>query len=100
MTILLQKSPKTEKKYRVTFLENGKHVDFGQRGYSDYTIHKDKERMRRYINRHARMGENWGQSGKYSAGYWSRWLLWSRPSLKAAVDYLQKRLKQRILRRV
>lgn len=99
MTIVLQKSPKRDKKFRVTFLENGKHVDFGQKGYSDYTKHKDKERMKRYLTRHARMGENWTQSGRYTPGYWSRWLLWSRPDMGSAIASVSKRLKQRILKR-
>lgn len=98
--IVLTKSPKREKKYRVTFTESGKHVDFGQKGYSDYTIHKDPQRMKRYIERHKRMGENWTLSGKLTAGWWSRWLLWSKPSLREAIASVSKRLQSRILKRV
>ena len=36
MRVRLKKSPRIDKKFRVTF-ENGKIVDFGARGYSDYT---------------------------------------------------------------
>ena len=101
MTILLTKSPKREKKFRVTFSgEHPRHVDFGQKGYSDYTIHKDSARMKRYIGRHAHMGENWGVTGKYTAGFWSRWLLWSKPSLRAAIASVSKRLKQPIRTRL
>lgn len=104
-TILLTKSPKKEKKYRVTFIDSQihrrpRHIDFGQKGYSDYTIHHDPARMKRYIDRHARMGENWGVTGKYSAGFWSRWLLWSKPSLKAAISSVSKRLRIPIRTRV
>lgn len=104
--ITLTRSPKKEKKYRVTFkggspLSREKHVDFGQKGYSDYTIHKDPARMKRYIGRHARMGENWSVvTGKYSAGFWSRWLLWSKPSLKAAISSVSKRLRIPIRTRI
>ncbi len=98
--ILLTKSPKKDKKYRVTFSPEGKKVDFGQKGYSDYTIHKNRERMKRYIGRHARMGENWRVTGKYSAGFWSRWLLWSKPSLRAAIASVSKRLRLPIRTRV
>ena len=99
MTVILRKSPNPKKKYRAIFLENGKHVDFGARGYSDYTIHKNSTRMKRYLNRHSGMGENWSPSGKYSAGWWSRWLLWSKPSLQAAIESVSRRLRTRILKR-
>ena len=46
--VRLKKSPRFDKKFRVTF-ENGKIVDFGARGYSDYTIHKNPIRMRSYV---------------------------------------------------
>lgn len=98
--VVLTKSPKKEKKYRVTFMESGKHVDFGQKGYSDYTIHKDPQRMKRYLNRHAHMGENWALTGKLTAGWWSRWLLWSKPSLQEAIASVSRRLRRPILKRV
>jgi hypothetical protein len=75
-------------KFRALF-PNGRAVSFGLKGYSDYTIHKDKERMKRYLTRHRRR-ENWGRSGRYKAGFWSRWVLWSRPSLRAAVAQTSK----------
>jgi len=90
MKVLFRNSPKSEKKYRVTF-EDGKSVDFGGKGYSDFTIHKDPERMRRYLARHSRMGETWNKTGIRTAGFWSRWLLWSRPSMSEAKKYMTKR---------
>jgi hypothetical protein len=100
MTVILSKSPNPKKKYRATFLENGKHVDFGANGYSDYTIHKNYTRMKRYLHRHSGMGENWSNSGKYTAGYWSRWLLWSKPSIASAIAAVSRRLKQPIRKRI
>lgn len=81
-TVTVRKSPISTKKWRATF-ENGRHVDFGLRGFSDYTKHKDHARMLRYLGRHKRR-ENWTPSGRYTAGFWSRWFLWSRPSIMAA----------------
>jgi hypothetical protein len=75
---------------------NSKVVRFGRKGYSDYTIHKDKERMERYLNRH-RARESWGKGGQYTAGFWSRWLLWSRPSLNAALRQTEKVLGKKIV---
>lgn len=83
MKVRLIKSPKANKKFRALFVDSGKHVDFGGRGYSDYTIHKDRERMQRYLTRHRRR-ETWSKVGVYTPGFWSRWLLWSRPSLDGA----------------
>ena len=92
MKVLLRKSPKPQKKWRVLF-ENGTHVDFGQKGYSDFTLHKDPVRMKRYVKRHSGMGETWSKAGLHTAGFWSRWLLWSKPSLEGARRYIQKRFK-------
>jgi len=89
MKILLTKSPNTEKKFRVV-LENGRSVNFGAKGYQDFTQHKDPNRMRLYIIRH-RSRENWSRSGIATAGFWSRWLLWSKPSLKEAIQYMNKK---------
>jgi len=94
MTIILKKNPNPKKKFRVVF-EDGTHTDFGARGYSDYTIHKDPERMKRYLTRH-RSRENWSKSGIKTAGFWSRWLLWSEPSLQNAKTFMEKKFKIKI----
>ncbi len=115
MNVLLQKSPKRDKKYRVT-LPSGKHVDFGGKGYSDYTIHKNPERMRLYVQRHGgnvpgvspglqnkmlkvvkSNKENWSIKGIDTAGFWSRWLLWSYPDLEAAKRFMKKQFGIKIV---
>jgi hypothetical protein len=90
MKVRLTKSPKADKKFRVIFVDSGKSVDFGGKGYSDYTIHKDRERMLRYLVRHRRR-ETWTKGGVYTPGFWSRWLLWSRPSLGGAKRLMTKK---------
>lgn len=90
MKVILIESPKSTKKFRVIF-PDGKHVDFGGKGYLDYTIHKDPERKKRYLKRHGSMGETWTKKGLYTAGFWSRWLLWSEPSLTASKRLIAKR---------
>ncbi len=98
--IILTKSPNPNKKFRALFVNEGKHVDFGAKGYSDYTIHKDRNRMKRYLERHGRMGEDWTtKTGKYTAGFWSRWLLWNRPSIGSAIASVSRRLRRPIQRR-
>ena len=50
MEIILKKSNKPTKKFMV-MIEN-KTIHFGSAGMSDFTINKDEERKKRYINRH------------------------------------------------
>jgi hypothetical protein len=63
-------------------------VPFGQRGAEDYTIHRDPARKQRYIERH-RAAENW--SNPASAGFWARWILWEKPSLREAVRSIERK---------
>lgn len=87
MNVSLYFSPNKTKKYRVIF-ENGDKIDFGAKGYSDYTIHKDTKRKERYIARHSK-NENWTKSGIKTAGFWSRWLLWNKKTLKSSANYIK-----------
>ena len=86
---ILRKSPRSGKKWRVT-LPSGKNIDFGATGYSDYTLHKDKERWEQYKKRHKKR-ENWNKRGITTAGFWARWILWNKPSLTASIKDTQKR---------
>jgi len=88
--IILQRNPDRIHKFRAVF-PDGKVVLFGARGYSDYTKHKDPKRKALYLTRHRRR-ENWRVSGRYTAGFWSRWLLWSAPSLRGAVHRTEQAL--------
>jgi len=89
MSYVLKKNPNRIKKFQITF-PGGKSVKFGARGYSDYTIHKDPQRMERYLARH-RSRENWTKKGIHTAGFWARWLLWSKPSLPGARSHIEKK---------
>lgn len=95
MMIVLEKLKKGQKKFRVT-LENGRKVQFGAKGYSDYTLHKDPNRMRLYLIRHKKR-ENWSKKGITTAGFWSRWLLWSEPSLNGAIKLIENKFKVNIV---
>lgn len=114
MKIVVKKSPKSTKKFRVIF-DDSKYVDFGARGYSDFTIHKDPMRMRRYVDRHGGIipqsilnetdpnrvlssmrkvrrshKENWGKSGIKTPGFWSRWFLWSEKTPQKAAKLIEE----------
>lgn len=115
MQVKIVKSPNRKKKFRAT-LEDGRTVDFGASGYSDYTKHKTPSRMRSYVLRHGgripksiiaerdpkkiqekmlkidySFSENWGISGIDGAGFWSRWYLWSYPDFESVKKFMSKR---------
>lgn len=74
-SVVIKKSNNPKKKYVAIFDIDGKTktIHFGSAGMSDYTIHKDKERRQRYLDRH-RKNENW--NNPLTAGALSRWILW------------------------
>ena len=87
----IRKSHVAEKKFDAVFERNGREVvqPFGQKGYSDFTKHKDVTRRARYLRRHKGMGENWRDPT--SAGALSRWILWNKPTFKASLaDYKRR----------
>ena len=83
------KSDKPEKKYYI-ITKTEKKIYFGAAGYSDFTKHKDEARKQRYIKRHEN-NEDWGKSGIDTAGFWSRWLLWSKPTIKESYEDIKRR---------
>lgn len=93
--VLLKKSDRSGKKWMVII--DGKKTHFGQLGAEDYTQHKDSERMKRYVVRHggnkadSERREKWNIDGLQTAGFWSRWLLWSRPDFQEAINYMNKK---------
>lgn len=82
-------SNKKTKKWMVITPDGRKVIHFGAKGYQDYTQHHTASRMKSYISRHS--GENWTKSGINTAGWWSRYLLWSKPDLEDAIDYIEKK---------
>jgi|TARA_R110001583_G_scaffold441_1_gene4134 hypothetical protein len=115
MQVKVVRSPDRKKKFRA-ILEDGRTVDFGARGYSDYTKHKTPSRMRSYVLRHGgripkriiaerdpkriqtlMLGvnssdrEEWKITGIDSAGFWSRWYLWSYPDFDSVRKFMSKR---------
>lgn len=89
MKIVLKKSDRKDKKWMVR-IDDEKTVHFGQRGYSDFTKHKDPKRKENYIARH-RVNQNWGKSGIKTAGFWSRWILWNKPGLETSIRDTNRR---------
>jgi len=115
MRVKITRSPIQTKKFRV-ILPDGRTVDFGASGYSDYTKHKNPSRMRSYVLRHggnvpksiikerdpkkihkrmltvdASDKEQWLLGGVATAGFWSRWYLWSQPTFPEVRAFMTRR---------
>ena len=89
INIIVKKSTKPDKKYEA-IINDKKTIHFGQKGASDYTIHNDDERKERYINRHKK-NENWNDI--YTAGFWSRWVLWEKLTISEAIKNINDKFK-------
>jgi hypothetical protein len=78
-------------------------VKFGAYGMKDYTIYNKEEgkkiadtKKKAYIARHSGMGEDWTKEGINTAGFWSRWLLWEKPTIEESLKALIKKFNIKI----
>lgn len=95
MTKLISVTPsdKPDKKLHVKLeSESGreKNLHIGSKGMDDFTKTKDEEQKARYIERH-RAREDWKLSGLMTAGFWSKHLLWNKPTLRASIADVKER---------
>lgn len=94
--VKLSRSEKPDKKFKVIVFDrqgvNNRTIHFGAKGMSDYTINKDPQRKRLYIKRH-KTRENWSKSGIKTAGFWSRWLLWNKPTLNESIQNIENKFR-------
>jgi hypothetical protein len=88
--IVLTKSNRPEKRYKVT-INDENIVHFGSMG-RNFTMHKDKKIKTEYIKRHKKH-ETWTLAGIKTPGFWSKHLLWNKPSMKESLAALRKRYK-------
>jgi hypothetical protein len=87
----IRKSRRQGKKYVARFKYpsgKAKKTHFGGKGYEDFTLHKDKNRKKLYLNRHKK-NENWNDPT--TAGSLSRYILWNKPSLEQSFSDYKKR---------
>ena len=90
MKVDIKKSTNQKKKLMAIFYMGDKKiktVHFGASGYTDYIKSGgDDERKKRYIARHSNGKEDWNMY--MTPGSLSRWILWSKPTLKESIkDY-------------
>lgn len=83
--VSLKPSANPEKKYDATIItESGRNktISFGFKGMDDFTRTKNEEQKKRYIARH-QARENW--SDPTTAGFWSKNILWNKPTIAASL---------------
>ena len=89
MRVEISKSSHPKKKWKA--VSGGKTIRFGQTGYEDFTQHNDPKRRLNYLSRHG--SEDWSRSNIMSPAFMSRWVLWEKPSKKAALANLNRKYK-------
>ena len=98
MKVEISKSDNPKKKYKIVLhYDDGrkKTIHIGQAGADDMTSHGDEERKKRYITRHKKR-ENWSRSGIDTAGFWSRWLLWNKSTLRESKKFIENKFNVNI----
>ena len=90
--VVLMRSWRKGKKFAAVMA--GKTLHFGAAGMSDFTLHGDEQRKQRYLQRHAKR-EDW--TDPHTAGFWSRWLLWNKPSIAESIADIEHRFKIHVL---
>jgi hypothetical protein len=91
--VFLTKLTDGKHKYKVQiFAQNGfiAAVKFGASGYGDYTLGTSEDQKKAYIARH-QANEDWTKTGYFTAGFWSRWLLWNKRTLQQSIKDIEKR---------
>ena len=87
MKIVIQKSSRTGKKFQAS--DGKRTVHFGASQYEDFTQHGDETRRKSYIQRHS--NEDWSKSNMMSPAFMSRWILWEKKSIAAAIRNLNEK---------
>ena len=90
MNIVIKPSHLENKKFDAVIDGGRKTIPFGAKGFSDMTQHKNEARKNKYIDRHKKR-ENWNDPR--TAGFYSRWLIWNKPTLSESIKDTNKRFK-------
>lgn len=91
MKVDIKRSTRNDKRYQAIFTDTNNNTTtthFGLDGGSTFLEHGDEDKKKAYISRH-RVNENWADYK--SAGALSRWILWEKPTLTAAINNYKKK---------
>lgn len=87
MKAVLSISTNKNKRFKVKLYKNNelqKTIHFGSKNptYGTFLEHKNDAYKDAYIKRH-QVNEDW--TNPKTAGFWSRWILWSKPTLRESM---------------
>ena len=71
----------------MAIIDDKKTIHFGQSGASDFTIHKDEDRKKRYIARH----KNDNYNNPLFPSFYSNNILWNKPTITESIRDTNKR---------
>lgn len=86
----VQKSDRPSKKWKITNNHNRQSIYIGDSKYEDFLQHKNEIRKTNYLRRH-QTTEDWTRSGIYTAGFWSKWLTWNKPTLYESIKDIEQK---------
>jgi len=89
MNIVIRKSSNPEKKFDA-IIDNKKTIRFGNSNYQDFTQHRNEKRKDNYISRH-RKNEDWRDPT--TAGFYSRWITWNKPTITESINDTNRKFK-------
>lgn len=92
---ILLKATDPRKKYMV--IGRGDKIQFGQKGYEDFTMHKDERRKLNYLRRHSPR-ERWFDIS--TPGAWSAWLLWNKETIGESISDMERLFGIKIINRI
>lgn len=90
---VLTKSPKSEKRFKVIVEDDKrkKTIHFGSgkpAGKGAFIDHKDPKIKDAWEARH-KVREDWNDP--FTAGFWSKWVLWNKETLEDSIEDLEKK---------
>lgn len=93
-TFYLLNSTRKNKLFMVKFINPKTNmintIHFGNRASSQFPIHKNVKTKENYLNRHHNR-EDWTNEGIDTPGFWSRWILWNKPSIDDSIKDTENR---------
>lgn len=94
-TFILSNSTRKDKRYMVK--NENKTTHFGSINHQNFTIHKDNSRKESYIRRH-KTNQDWDDT--LTAGFWSKHLLWNKPTLQSSIKDIEKNYNIKIVNKL